>query len=255
MGWGELSMSSHALADELNEVTATAPCPPQRVRGKRRPALLVALSIIGALALAQLLHTYSGSAKWEYVTQQKGITVYSMKMPGVNPKKFLAVFRLRATLNQIVAFMQDDESDVDDVGFYDSVVLKEQSKLLRWTAWKVRLSRPLSDRQFVVKHTFAQDPKTKEVLYTLDATPDLIPQDNCCVRVQRMANSWRLVPLSDGEVEVRWVIDVDVGGWVPYFVMDRHFTWEMFDFASSLQEIVSRSKYIGARTGWVEELH
>ena len=98
-------------------------------------------------------------------------------------------------------------------------------------------------------------PKTKEVLYTLDATPEMIPPDSCCVRVKRMANSWRLIPLSDGEVEVRWVIDVDVGGWVPYFVMDRHFVWEMFDFGSSLQEIVSRSRYIGARTGWVEELH
>jgi hypothetical protein len=248
-------MSSHALANELNEATATAPCPQRRVRSERRPALLVALSIVGALSLAQVLHTFSGSGKWEYVDQRKGIAVYSMKVPGVNPKKFLAVFRVKSTLNQIVAFMQDDDSDVDDVGFYDSVTLKEQSKLLRWTAWKMRLSRPLSDRQFVVRHTFSQDPTTKTVLYTLDATPDMIPADKCCVRVKRMANSWRLIPLPDGEVEVRWVIDVDVGGWVPYFVMDRHFVWEMFDFGSSLQEIVNRAKYLGARTGWVEELH
>jgi hypothetical protein len=69
-----------------------------------------------------------------------------------------------------------------------------------------------------------------------------------------MANSWRLVPRGNGEVEVRWIVDVDVGGWVPYFVINRHFAWEMVDFGSSFQEIVSRKKYVGARTGWVEEL-
>ena len=49
------------------------------------------------------------------------------------------------------------------------------------------------------------------------------------------------------------MIEIDVGGWVPYFLASRHFAWEMVDFGSSLQEIVNRKKYVGARTGWVEE--
>jgi hypothetical protein len=134
------------------------------------------------------------------------------------------------------------------------VVLKQQSRLVRWTTWKMRLPQPMTDRQFVVRHAFSQDPKTKEVLYTLDAAPAMIPEDKCCVRVKRMANRWRLVPVGNGEVEVRWIIDIDVGGWVPYFMINRHFAWEMVDFGSSLQEIVKRGKYVGARTGWVEEL-
>jgi hypothetical protein len=242
------------LVDGFDTVSVADGRPVSRAPGKRRPLLLVALGIAVAVGLLQLAYTYSGTGQWEFQEQRKGISVYSMKVPGENMKKFLAVFRIKSTLNQATAFLQDDHSDVGDVGFYDSMVLKQESSLVRWTTWKMRMPRLMSDRQFVVRHAFSQDPKTKEVLYTLDAAPSMIPADKCCVRVSRMANRWRLIPLSNGEVEVRWVIDVDVGGWVPYFSINRHFAWEMVDFGSSLQEIVNRAKYVGARTGWVEEL-
>jgi hypothetical protein len=241
------------LVGKLDTVTVAPPHPANRARSKRRPVLLVALGIVGALGLMQLTYTFSGSGKWEFMEQRQGITVYLKKVPGENMKKFLAVFRIKSTLNQATAFLQDDNSEVADVGFYDNHLLKQQGSLIRWTTWKMRMPRYMSDRQFVVRHAFSQDPKTKEVLYTLDGTPNMIPEDKCCVRVKRMANSWRLVPLGNGEVEVHWVIDVDVGGWVPYFMLNRHFAYEMFDFGSSLQEIVNRAKYVGAQTGWVQE--
>lgn len=209
--------------------------------------------VVAAAVLGQLSYTFSGSGKWEFMERQKGVTVYSMKTPGENARKFFAVFRIRSTLNQAVAFMQDDDSDVSDVGFYDSKTLKQESGLVRWTTWKMRLPPPMTDREFVVRHSFSQDPTTKEVLYTLDSANELLPEDKCCVRVKRMANRWSLVPVGNGEVEIRWVMDVDFGGWVPYFATDRHLSWEMVDFGSSLQEVVDRKKYVGAKTGWVEE--
>jgi hypothetical protein len=235
----------------VDEMPLFVPAPKRRVR---RPVLNVILAIAAAVVAAQLMYTFSGSSTREYVEEKQGIKLYSMKIPGENVRRFLSVFRIKSTLNQAVSFMQDDDSDVSDVGFYDSNIVKQESINLRWTTWKMRFPRPMTDRQFIVRHSFTQDPKTKEVLYALDATPTMLPEDNCCVRIRRMANSWRMIPLKNGEVEIHWVIDADFGGLVPYFMMNRRLAWEMFDFGSGLQEIVSRKKYIGARTGWVEEL-
>jgi hypothetical protein len=252
-------MNFVADVEELSALIAPsvlkAAAPPSRPKprvGKRM--LWVMLAIFATVGGAQLIYTLSGSGEWKYVEKKQGIALYSMKVPGANVKKFLAVFRIKSTLNQAVYFMQDDDSDVADVGFYDSSVLKEESALVRTTTWKWHFPRPMADREFVVKHSYSQDPKTHEVLYKLDAQPDMLPEDSCCVRVRRMANSWRLVPLKNGEVEIHWVMDVDFGGWIPYFMMNKRLAWEMFDFGSSLQEIVSRKRYIGAQTGWVKEL-
>src|SRR5579859_7179482 len=73
-----------------------------------------AIVLVGALALGQVMYTLSGDGKWEYVDQARGVTVYSMKVPGENAKKFMAVFRVKSTLTRTVAFLADDESDVED---------------------------------------------------------------------------------------------------------------------------------------------
>jgi hypothetical protein len=236
---------------DVNELPLAPSLPKRRVR---RPVLHTLLAVAVAVIAAQLAYTWSGSSKWEFVEEKQGIKLYSMKVPGENIRRFLSVFRIKSTLNQAVAFMQDDDSDVSDVGFYDSDIVKQDSINLRWTTWKMRFPRPMTDRQFIVRHSFTQDPKTKEVLYALDATPAMLPEDNCCVRIRKLANSWRLIPEKNGEIEIHWVIDADFGGFIPYFMLNRRLAWEMFDFGSGLQEIVSRKKYLGAKTGWVDEM-
>jgi hypothetical protein len=78
------------------------------VKPKRKwPRYLLrgALVFAAALALGQLMYTYSGDGKWQYVDQGRGVTVYSQKASGTNTKKFMAVFRVKGTLSQVTAFL------------------------------------------------------------------------------------------------------------------------------------------------------
>jgi hypothetical protein len=223
-----MNYAKELIYDEIKESTVAR----ARPKRKQRWTVLQTLLVVGAaLVAAQLAYTWSGSSKWQFVEEKQGIKLYSMKVPGENILRFLSVFRIKSTLNQAVAFMQDDDSDVSDVGFYDSKILKQDSINLRWTTWKMRFPSPMTD-----------------------ATPQMLPEDDCCVRIRKMSNSWRLIPEKNGEVEINWIINADFGGWIPYFMLNRRLAWEMFDFGSGLQEIVSRQKYIGAKTGWVEEM-
>jgi hypothetical protein len=97
-----------------------------------------------------------------------------------------------------------------------------------------------------------QDPTSKEVLYSLAAKPYMRPMEDCCVRVLKMDNSWRLIPRGSDDIEVHWTLDMDIGGWAPYFMVNKWFTWEIPTLASSLQEAVTREKYLGAQLEWIE---
>jgi hypothetical protein len=210
------------------------------------------LVLAAAAAVAQLAYTFSGSGKWEYAGKKDGVAIYTMKVPGSNLKQFTAIFHLKASMSRIVMFMQDNDSDLD-VDFYAAKELSRESSQVFVTTWRSGFPAPFQDRDFVVRHVFSQDPKTKEVSYVLRALPNLIPKDKCCVRVPLMDNTWRLIPMKDGEVEIQWVIDMAIGGFMPYFVINQANPEIMTDFATKLQGYVDRPKYANAKFDWLQE--
>jgi hypothetical protein len=212
-----------------------------------------ALLVLAAVAVAaQLAYTFSGSGKWEYLGTRKGVTMYSKKLPGENQRKYYAIMRVKSSMSGFIAFMLDDASDVD-AHFYAIRVLRRDSPHVFINAWRSEFAPPFADRDFVVRNTFTQDPKTLQLTWELEGLPDYIPQDSCCVRVAKMENSWHLTPLPNGEIEIRWVNDMNVGGWVPYFVMNEAQQALMNNFGSHIQEWVNKDKYINAKLDYVTE--
>lgn len=247
------SVSETGSGIGVGDASTAAPAKPKPQGRWRKLLLRGALVVGGALALGQLMYTLSGDEKWEYLDQERGVSVYEMKIPGKNVKKFMAVFRLKATLSQTVAFLADDEhDDMGDSGFDAARLLQRESPQVRWTYWRMPLARPMATRDYVVKHVFRQDPNTKEVLYNLTAKPYMIPEDKCCVRVLKMDNSWRLTPLGKDQTEVHWIIDMNIGGWAPYFMVNKWFPWEMMNFGPSIQEILERKRYADAKLDWIQ---
>lgn len=237
----------------IEDVLQTEAKPRVKWRTRIWKYLLYAVLALAAVALAvHLSYTYSGSGKWELVSDRQGVKVYSMKLPGHDLKKFTAVFRVKASLASIMGFMQDSDSDLD-VDFYKARELERHGPQMMVTTWRSGFPRPFTDRDFVVRHTFTQDPATKEVYYVLQSLPDMIPPDSCCVRVPTMNNSWQITPLKNGEVEIRWVIDMDIGGAMPYFVINQAHPEIMTDFASKLQGYFDRPKYAHMKYDWLAE--
>lgn len=209
------------------------------------------LGLVGLAVIAHFAYAFSGSSQWEYVGKEKGVTVYAMKTPGETLKKFKAVVRVKATMAKIVMFMQDQDNDLN-VGFYRPRELKREGTRIQWTDWRGEFPTPFQDRQFIVKHEFSQR-ENKEVYYQLRAVPDMLPPDDCCVRVPRMDNNWTLRRVGDGETEIEWIIDMDVGGFMPYFVINQSHPLLMYDFASRLQGFFDQKKYDDAHYDWIDE--
>lgn len=235
----------------LAEDTAGKPAPTWRKKLLKYMLGLIMLLVVVAI-VAHLIHRSSGSGKWELVRDKKGVKVYAMKIPGQNLKKYLAVFRVKAKLSSIMGFMQDNNSDID-AGFVNPREIGRHGPQMMLTTWRSIFPAPFQDRDFVVRHTYTQDPVSKEVFYTLQALPNLLPVDDCCVRVPVMNNDWQITPLKNGEVEIRWLIDMDVGGFMPYFLVNQIHPGFMTGFGSKMEGYFNRPKYANAKYDWLVE--
>lgn len=212
---------------------------------------IFAVAAVVGLA-AHLIFKYSGSRNWEYMGETNGVKMYSMKIPGETLKLYKAVYPLKASLSAVVNFMQDSDSELD-IEFYKARELERHGPQMMVTTWRSAFPFPLKDRDFVIRHVFTQDPGTKEISYTLQSLTNLIPEDSCCVRVPRMDNSWLIMPKGDGKVEITWIIDMEVGGFMPYFLVNMSQPEVMVEFASHMQAYVDRPKYSKSTLEWVHE--
>jgi hypothetical protein len=210
--------------------------------------LLMALVAVAA----HMTYLFSGSGQWELQAERDGVTLYAKKTPGSTLKTFRAVFRVKASLGSVVTFMQDDNSEVVE-SFSVGKVVEFVSPQNKVTYFRGDFPDPLTDRDFVVRHTFVQDPVTKAIRYDLKALPEMAPRDACCVRVPRMDNAWLITPLQAGTVQIEWFIDMDVGGWVPYFMINMSHPDFMLGFSPELQAVLERPKYANARLDWITE--
>jgi hypothetical protein len=211
---------------------------------------LALLLVVGTAAHLNFL--YSGDSKWSLVSDRDGVKVYGMKVPGQTLKKFKAEFQVKASLNAITGFLQDYEAKTD-VNFFGGKLLERENPQNFLTTWKSGFPAPFSDRDFVIRNIYTQDPVTKNISYTLQAVPDYLPPDACCVRSRRVDNNWLLSPQKDGVVAVRWSIDMEMGGMLPYFIANQAHPEMLAFLGTKMQSYVTRDKYAQAKAEWLVE--
>jgi hypothetical protein len=240
--------NENLAAKPINSTTQVASR--QKSKGRVKKLLLRGASALTAIAiLAQVTYTYSGSNQWENLGERNGVTLYSMKAPGANLRTFKTVWKVRSTLSKFVMFAQDETLDI---GNYDIRAFEKDEKIhVLYSAWKNRFPWPLKPREFVIRNEFSQDPKTKALLYKVIAAPQKVPADGCCVRVAVMNNSWRLTPLRSGEIEVEWILDMDIG--LPYLMANPMLTDVAYWFAPKVQKYLDLERYQNAKYDWIEE--
>lgn len=240
----------------LKQAGETAAQPLKPASTWRRTLKRVCLGALALLALtgivAHLGFVYSGNSKWELVSDSKGVKVYGMKIPGQSLKQFKAEFQVTASLNAITAFLQDYAAKTD-VDFYDGKLLARENPQMYLTTWKSGFPAPFSDRDFVIRSIFTQDPVTKNISYVLQAVPDFLPSNGCCVRSRRVDNNWLLSPQKDGVVAVRWNIDMEMGGMLPYFIANQAHPEMLAFLGTKMQSYVMRDKYANVKANWITE--
>ena len=200
---------------------------------------IVKLLSIGALfliALSFLSHWVwktSGSNTWELQIDKDGAKVYALKAPGSSLKQYKGVTRVKTTLDRAVAAMMDTSmQNARDWGIscVDEKPVESWNSKDKYYIHFYRTTPPLfpySPREFLLKTQFSQDLQSKAVSVEYIAVPSMLPQNDCCFRVENMHNRWRFTPLENGEIEIEFVQDKPQELGVTYLLVNRRAPYAM----------------------------
>jgi hypothetical protein len=173
------------------------------------------LVVLGALA--HLIWKYSGSSQWEFVSDTRGVKLYSMKTPGSALKKFKGISHVRASLTSAMLLAQDP-AVCEYAHCYESRMIERVDERLQYYTFRWKYPLKFKPREYVIKERFSRIPETKALLVEVIGDPDKLPPNDCCVRVRNMYNTWRFTPINDSELEIEYIINSDAGGVFPYFL-------------------------------------
>lgn len=251
------TISEVATDKETRTKSILSPAPGPAIKTRRwlrrlkKTLLYTAISLIAFYFVGRLVWRFSGSNQWELYGDKNGVKIYTLKQPGSDLRKFKSVFRIHAALGSLIKYMQDPDA-CNDVGCINAYEIERQDDRLQYGYFAYKLPFPFQAREMVVRQQFYQEPKTKIVLAEYVAYPDKLPPNDCCFRVTTMNNTWRITPLGNNEVQIEYVLDMDMGGFIPDILSNTSRPNLLFLFPK-LEEWVNRPKYKDAKFDWIQE--
>jgi len=208
-----------AAAAETIAVKNTIDKPRKWLRKSIKILGIAGISVFFLYFLAGLIWRFSGSNQWELAAEKNGAKVYTLKMPGSDILQVKGVARYRSTLAGMVKLDTINDSlvaagatGIADLGGDDQV---------KYSTFRFKLGFLFQPREYVTRTQIYQNPITKTVLIQTRAVPEKMPPSPCCFRVTELNNSQRITPLGNGEIEVEYVMNQNMGGFFPNFLENR----------------------------------
>jgi len=185
-----------------------------------------AAGLVVAIFAGNIIWKMSGSSQWELEFEKNGVRVYSLKAPGAENKQFRAVARAKYRLNQLVGGLIENSTPDNCKNNIPGCI--EMKVVSPWSAktmsdtvmWKLGLPGPFSPREMILRSQVAQDPVTKAVTVNIIGAPNALPRSPGSVRVTHLQNRWIYTPVGNGEVEIEFLQDVDMGGMFPTILLN-----------------------------------
>lgn len=231
------------------------------LRKLKKYILYGAVSLVFIILAANAIWLRSGSNNWELAIDKDGVKVYTLKSPGSSVVKFKGVTKYKYTLSQMLLSFNDDSYTGEDCGKYmpgcvEYRFLKpwDPKRMSNTQYWRFGLGGPFADREMVLLGTVFQDKETKEVVLENIAVPNEIPPNDCCVRLTHMHNIWRYTPVGNGELQVEYTQDFDLGGFFPDFLLSLGASQVHMTLHTFLPELIeSKEAYATAKVDFIED--
>jgi hypothetical protein len=215
--------------------------------------------VIVILTIAHFAWKYSGSNEWKLWRDKKGVAVYTLKKPGATRLQFKVVTRINTTMDRIVAALTDTSSEgcnnwIDGCTAGKIIKPFDEQSLNYVQAFHVDVSKYTSlakDLQFVNKVQFKRDARTKRLVATVEAMPELLPHDPCCNRMTEMHNVWQFTPLENGMIEFIYIENDDPH--IPYVLYNRMIPINMTWMRRTAEKVFNSEKYRNAQFAFLRE--
>lgn len=205
--------------------------------------LLIIALLIPCCTLAQ--------SEWELELEKDSILIYTSKRADSRYKTVKAVFTVDSTLPQLAAAVLDIENYA--AWQYQTASVKVLQKISdREVVYHTEVEAPVvaTNRDFVIRLTVDPDPPTNGLIIEAVSIPDFMPRLEDVIRVPYSRARWTVVPKGNGKLSVEYIIDIDLGGIVPVWLVNLLAPKAPYETFNSFRQIIG--KYKGQKVSFID---
>ena len=182
--------------------------------------------IILIFSLAISLPNPGFARGWKVAKKEQGVVVSTRDEPGRDLPSFKGTGRVKAGMFELLAVLRDGRRRKE--WMTRSGVTRVLKRVSVWEAVSYQQTLapwPVSDRGVVMRTSVYQKPDTREIIATFNferwtAPIKGVDRDDY-VLMPYLKGYWRLVPISDEETEVTYMVNTDPGGLLPNVLITR----------------------------------
>ncbi len=220
---------------------------------------IMALSVIGLVVAYQavgMAWTSLGSNEWTLSSEEDGIRIWTRKTPGDSLLKVKGEMRTKARLSSVLAILEETEVLDKSIGIDKVNVLERKdtpSVYMAYHHYVHKLPQPIGSREFIIQTHHAQDAETGRVEVNVLAAPNKLPPVENLVRITHLNNIWTLDPRPNGELDLTMIVDVDLGGSLPYFMKNTIMPQAILGLFKSIRTLATQDRYLNATVAHIRE--
>jgi hypothetical protein len=188
-------------------------------------------------------HSFS-QQEWTLKQDHEGIKVYTKDMGNSPFKAIKTVCTIDASLTRLTAVLLDINSSADWVYATKSCRVLEQSSPAELVYYsEVEVPWPAANRDFIVSLKVFQDKKNKAVTVIGENRKDYLPENKNIVRIPQSYSKWYIQPISKGQVQIEYTLQVDPGGMIPAWLINLFAAKGPFESFKKLRQQVKKDMY------------
>lgn len=155
--------------------------------------------------------------EWKLAKNEKGITVYTRKMPDSKLKEYQGICSYTTTMDKLLKVFKNEANH--DKFLYKAKIgsvkmLKKVSENDFYTYMVISIAF-VSDRDAITHYIIGQPDAKGAVTIAVEGVSDFIPKKEGLVRVPKMKGYWKFEPQVGGKIKVTHQAYSSPGGNVP----------------------------------------
>jgi hypothetical protein len=178
------------------------------------------------------------------------IAVYTCPRADSRYKTIKSVFQITATRSELAAALLDINGY--KAWQYKTASVRVLNRISdREVVYYSEVEAPAltSNRDFVIRLTVDPDPMTKGMIIEAVSIPEYIPAVDNIIRVPYSRARWTVTPAGSGRLAVEYVIDIDLGGSVPPWIVNFFAAKAPYETFKSLRTVIE--SYRGQRVSFL----
>ena len=196
----------------------------------------------------------TAQAAWELAKEKGDLQVYTRKQEGTDYKEVKVLTVVHSSINELVAAMEDVESQPDWAEGTKEARVIEQLGTGSFLIYQISdMPYPVQDRDVVMKYTRTQDPSTKVVTIEFVNVSDKKPVDENYVRIPSLHSKYILSPAADNKIDLQYQLNINMGGKLPKWVINMGITKGTVDSLEGLIDLVESGEYKGTTVEGLQE--